>query len=154
MRVSASRTSERRPRPVVRTPVPVDVAARVRVRPRPISALGGQAILVRGRLLPGLTGRKVSLQGRENGRWQTLTSTRTRSAGRFVLRYVANAARQERIRVKFAGDHTNGRSTASVGSCNEDSDCRAATAADKRETQGRPSSSSPHRAAGELRLKR
>jgi hypothetical protein len=97
------------------TPVPVDVAARVRVRPRPISVLSGQAILVRGRLLPGAAGRKVSLQGRENGRWQTLTSTRTRNAGRFVLRYAANAARQEPIRVKFAGDRRNGRSTASVG---------------------------------------
>jgi rare lipoprotein A len=96
-------------------PVPVDVTARVRVRPRPISVLGGQAIKVRGRLLPAVAGRKVSLQGRENGRWQTLASTRTRAAGRFVLRYVANAARQEPIRVKFAGDRVNGRSTASVG---------------------------------------
>jgi rare lipoprotein A len=96
-------------------PVPVDVAARVRVRPHPISVLGGQAILVRGRLLPGLAGRKVSLQGRQNGHWQTLTSSRTRTAGRFVLRYVADVARQESIRVKFAGDHVNGRSTASAG---------------------------------------
>ena len=96
-------------------PVPVEVAARMRVRPRPISVLGGQAILVRGRLLPGLSGRTVSLQGRENGRWRTLSSTRTRTAGRFVLRYVADAARQESIRVRFAGDHMNGRSTASVG---------------------------------------
>jgi hypothetical protein len=96
-------------------PVPVDVAARVRVRPRPISVLGGQAILVRGRLLPGLAGRKVSLQGRENGRWQTLSSSRTRTAGNFVLRYVAGLAREEPIRVQFAGDQMNGRSTASVG---------------------------------------
>ncbi len=95
--------------------VPVEVAARVRVRPRPISVLGGQAVLVRGRLLPAVAGRKVSLQGRQNGRWQTLTSTRTRAAGRFVLRYVADVAGQEPIRVKFAGDHTNGRSTASAG---------------------------------------
>jgi hypothetical protein len=96
-------------------PVPVEVAARVRVRPRPVSVLGGQAVLVRGRLLPGVAGRKVSLQGGQNGRWQTLTSTRTRAAGRFVLRYVANLARQEPVRVTFAGDHLNGRSTASVG---------------------------------------
>jgi peptidoglycan lytic transglycosylase len=96
-------------------PVPVEVAARVRVRPRPISVLGGQAVLVRGRLLPAVAGRKVSLQGRQNGRWQTLTSTRTRAAGRFVLRYVADVAGQEPIRVKFAGDHTNGRITSSAG---------------------------------------
>jgi len=96
-------------------PVPVDVAARVRVRPRPISVLGGQAILVRGRLLPGLAGRKVSLQARENGRWQTLSSTRTRGAGRFALRYLASTAGQAPIRVKFAGDRQNGRSTATAG---------------------------------------
>lgn len=96
-------------------PVPVDVAARVRVRPRPISVLGGQAILIRGRLLPGLAGRKVSLQGRESGRWRTLSSSRTRAAGRFVLRYVASAARQEPIRVRFAGDGLNGRSAGSAG---------------------------------------
>jgi hypothetical protein len=96
-------------------PVPVDVSARVRVRPRPISVLGGQAILVRGRLLPGLTGRMVSLEGRSNGRWETLTSTRTHAAGRFVLRYVASTASQEPIRVKFSGDRQNGRSTAAAG---------------------------------------
>jgi hypothetical protein len=96
-------------------PVPVDVAARVRVRPRPISVLGGQAIQVRGRLLPGVAGRKVSLQGRRDARWQTLTSTRTRSAGRFVLRYLAGTASREAIRVKFPGDRLNGLSTAAVG---------------------------------------
>ncbi len=96
-------------------PVPVDVSARIRVRPRPISVLGGQAVLVRGRLLPGLSGREVSLQGRENGRWRTHSSTRTGTAGHFALRYVADAARQERIRVKFEGDAANGRSTATAG---------------------------------------
>lgn len=96
-------------------PVPVTVAARVRVRLRPISVLGGQAIQVRGRLLPAVAGRKVSLQGRLNGGWQTLTSTRTRAAGRFVLHYVAGAAGRESIRVKFGGDRWNGRATASAG---------------------------------------
>src|SRR5581483_4235826 len=68
-------------------PVPVDVVARVRVHPRRISVLGGQAIRVSGRLLPAAGGRTVSLQGLRSGRWQTLTSTRTHAAGRFVLRY-------------------------------------------------------------------
>jgi hypothetical protein len=96
-------------------PVPVDVTARMRVRSRPISVLGGQAVLIRGRLLPARAGRKVSLQGRQDGQWRTLTSTRTGGAGRFVLRYAAGAAGQEPIRVKFAGDRVNGRSTAGVG---------------------------------------
>ncbi|MBV9606933.1 MAG: hypothetical protein JO027_17605 [Solirubrobacterales bacterium] len=96
-------------------PVPVDVIARVRVRPRSISVLGGQAILLRGRLLPAVAGRRVRLQGQQDGQWRTLTSTRTGSAGRFVLRYLSSAAGQEAIRVQFAGDRQNGRSTASVG---------------------------------------
>ncbi len=94
--------------------VPAD-AARVRVRPRPITVLGGQAIHVRGSLLPAVAGRKVSLQGRRSGRWQTLTSTRTGSAGRFALRYVANTAGQQPIRVKLAGVRSGSQSTARVG---------------------------------------
>jgi hypothetical protein len=97
------------------SPVPVDVVARVHVRPRPISVLGGQAVRIRGRLLPGVAGRTVSLQARDGRRWRTLTSTRTRAAGRFVLRYVADVATRGPIRVKFAGDRLNGRSTAPVG---------------------------------------
>ena len=97
------------------TPVPVNVVARVRLRRRSISVLGGRAIRVSGRLLPALAGRKVTLQGHESGHWHTLTSTRTRAAGRFVLRYLASIAGQEPIRVKFAGDRRNGRSTAPAG---------------------------------------
>jgi hypothetical protein len=97
------------------SPVPVDVAARVRVPSHQIAVLGGQGIQVRGRLLPARAGRKVSLQARQSGRWQTLATARTGSAGRFVLRYVPARAAQERIRVRFAGDRVNGRSTAGAG---------------------------------------
>jgi hypothetical protein len=97
------------------SPVPVDVAARVRVRDQQIAVLGGQAIQVRGRLVPAVRGRKVSLQGRQDGGWRTLASARTRAGGQFVLRYVAAGAGQEQIRVGFAGDRFNGRSTATAG---------------------------------------
>jgi rare lipoprotein A len=96
-------------------PVPVDVAARVRVHTRQIVVLGGQAVRVEGRLLPTVPGRKVSLQGRQGSRWQTLTSARIGAAGGFVLRYVAGSAGQEPIRVTFAGDRFNGESTARLG---------------------------------------
>jgi len=96
-------------------PVPVDVAAGVRTRSRAIDVLAGQAVLVRGRLLPGVRGRKVSLQALQGGAWHTLAATRTRAAGRFVLRYVTGGAGQQRIRVRFAGDKLNGRSTAGAG---------------------------------------
>jgi rare lipoprotein A len=97
------------------TPVPVYVAAGVRVRSHPINVLAGQAVLVRGRLVPGARGRKVSLQALQSGSWHTLTTSRTRSAGQFVLRYVTGSAGQQRIRVRFAGDQLNGRSTAGAG---------------------------------------
>ena len=97
------------------TAVSVDVAARMRVRSRQIAVLGGQSIQVRGRLLPAVRGRKVSLQAQQGGGWQTLVSSRTGAAGRFVLRYVTNGAGQERIRIRFAGDRLNGRSTATAG---------------------------------------
>ena len=97
------------------SPVPVYVAAGVRVRSHPINVLAGQAVLVRGRLVPGARGRRVSLQALQSGSWHTLSRTRTRSAGRFVLRYVPGSAGQQQIRVRFAGDQLNGRSTAGAG---------------------------------------
>jgi rare lipoprotein A len=96
-------------------PVPVDVAAQVRVRARRISVLAGQTILLRGRLLPALGGRKVALQARQNGAWQTLVSARTRAQGRFVLRYVTGGAGQEPLRVRFAGDQLIARTAVRVG---------------------------------------
>jgi rare lipoprotein A len=96
-------------------PVPVDVAAGVHVRRHPINVLAGQAVLVRGRLVPGARGRRVSLQALQGGSWHTLTTTRTHSAGRFALRYVAGSVGEQQIRVRFAGDPLNDRSTAGAG---------------------------------------
>jgi peptidoglycan lytic transglycosylase len=96
-------------------PVPVDVAARVRVPARSIGVLAGQAVQVRGRLLPAVKGRRVSLQARQSGSWHTLATARTGSAGRFMLRYVAGDAGRQQIRVRFAGDRVNGRSTTPAG---------------------------------------
>jgi hypothetical protein len=94
---------------------PVDVAARMRVSRRAIAVLAGQVVRLRGRLLPGLGGRKVSLQALHTGSWRTLATARTGSAGRFVLHYLTGGAGQERVRVRFAGDRLNGRSTAPAG---------------------------------------
>ena len=95
--------------------MPVDVAARVRVPARQIPVLAGQVIQVRGRLLPARRGRRISLQGQQAGRWQTLATARTGAAGRFLLRYVAATAGQQRIRVRFAGDRLNGHTAAAAG---------------------------------------
>jgi peptidoglycan lytic transglycosylase len=96
-------------------PVPVDVAARVPVATRSADALAGQAVQVRGRLLPAVRGRKVSLQALQDGSWHTRATARTGSAGRFVLRDVAGSFGQQQIRVRFGGDRLNGRSTAPAG---------------------------------------
>ncbi len=95
--------------------VPVDVQAAMRVRARRIAVLAGQTVSVRGRLLPALAGRKVNLQARQNGAWQTLTTTRTHAKGRFVLRYVTGGAGQVPIRVRFAGNQLNGRTVVRAG---------------------------------------
>ncbi len=77
--------------------------------------LAGQAVQLRGKLLPSARGRKVSLQALQSGSWHTLATARTGSAGRFVLRYLTGSAGQQPIRVRFAGDRLNGRSTTSAG---------------------------------------
>jgi hypothetical protein len=96
-------------------PVSVDVAARIRVPSREIDVLAGQALQVRGRLLPTLGRRKVTLQALQSGSWHTLATARIGSAGRFALRYVAGGPGRQTIRVHFAGDRLNGRSTAQAG---------------------------------------
>jgi rare lipoprotein A len=96
-------------------PVPVEVAAGVRVPARTLDVLTGQAVQVRGRLLPAVRGRKVALQALQSGSWHTLATARTKSAGRFVLRYVADSSGDQVIRVRFAGDRLNSRSTAPAG---------------------------------------
>jgi rare lipoprotein A len=100
---------------VVRGTAAMSDAGHTIVPSREIAVLGGQAIQVRGRLVPAHAGRKVNLQAQHGGRWQTLATARTGGAGRFVLRYVAAEAGQPRIRVRFAGDRLNGRSAASAG---------------------------------------
>ena len=95
--------------------VPVEVTARLRVPARAAAVLAGQAVQIQGRLLPAVRGRKVSLEALRNGSWHTLTTSRTKSAGRFVLRYVAGSAGRQLVRVHFAGDRLNGRSTAQAG---------------------------------------
>lgn len=94
---------------------PVDVTPLMRVPTRQISVLGGQAVHVRGRLLPAVPGRKISLQALQSGAWHTLATARTGSAGRFALRYVAGDPGQARLRVRFGGDRFNARSTAHAG---------------------------------------
>jgi rare lipoprotein A len=101
--------------PGASAPQRVTVAAAIQLRPRSRNALAGQPLDVRGKLLPGVGGRRVVLQGLSAGHWRPLASDRTGSGGRFEIRYVPGGTGQQRLRVKFAGDRLNSRVTAPAG---------------------------------------
>jgi rare lipoprotein A len=89
-------------------PESVTVAARFRLSRAPINVLAGQTVNVRGRLLPGVAGRRVRLQGRvPGGPWHTLAATRTGGWGGFDLRYTPTGTGPKQLRVRFAGDRLN-----------------------------------------------
>jgi rare lipoprotein A len=73
-------------------------------------------VSVKGRLRPGLRGRKLALQARERGAWRTIARGRTTSRGRFALHYTPQGLGQEALRVDFAGDRKNAATAAQAGS--------------------------------------
>jgi hypothetical protein len=97
-------------------PQRVWVSASVRVRSRAIHALGGRWVHVRGKLLPGVAGRRVRLQARSAGSgWHTVASARTSGRGAFDLAYYAGRVGSQPVRVRFAGDRLNGWSGGQAG---------------------------------------
>jgi len=117
---AAARSSASASNATVATPTPsaaqpVSVAAEFGVRSEPVTELGSQPAHVRGRLLPALAGRQVTLLGRSGGSWRTLARARTSAGGRFDLRVSRASASAERLRVRFAGDRFNARASASAG---------------------------------------
>lgn len=92
----------------------VAVTAKFTVSARSVRATGAP-IAVSGHLLPGMSGRAVTLQGSRGGAWRTLASTRTGSAGAFTLRFTPGTG-SERLRVVFAGDRYNAKTVAGAGS--------------------------------------
>ncbi|HEV3055327.1 MAG TPA: septal ring lytic transglycosylase RlpA family protein [Solirubrobacteraceae bacterium] len=93
----------------------VRVRARFALARRAYNALGGQAVHVRGHLLPWVAGRRVVLQVRSGGSWRTVATGRTGSRGGFNLRYHAVATGDRPLRVRFAGDRLNSHVTALAG---------------------------------------
>ena len=84
-----------------------------------MEVLGGQAVSVRGTLLPGVRGRKVLLEGRRHGAgawWPRLAPVR---AAGFGIRYrpgnAAGGSRGEQLRVQFRGDRLNTGALARAG---------------------------------------
>ncbi|MFZ0041467.1 MAG: septal ring lytic transglycosylase RlpA family protein [Solirubrobacteraceae bacterium] len=96
-------------------PRPVTVAARFSVASRRHAILGGGAMQLAGKLLPARAGRSVVLQGHSAHGWKTLAGGRTGGRGSFRLHYTPGSALNRHLRVKFAGDAANARTTRSAG---------------------------------------
>ncbi len=93
----------------------VAVAARVQLQDPSINVLSGSSVDIHGHLLPGLAWRTVLLQARSGADWQTVAKALTRRGGRFDLHFVAGNLGTEQLRVRFAGDASNGRAFGHVG---------------------------------------
>ena len=88
------------------SPRPIAVAASVRAQARRHLRRGGLAV-VRGTVRPGDAGRRVYVQIRRSGRWQTVDRARTRSGGRFKAAWRQREAGRFQVRVVFRGDRRN-----------------------------------------------
>jgi hypothetical protein len=84
----------------------VTVVARLAGRASRHVRTGGR-VRVRGRLAPGLAGRKVRLQLATGHGWRTVDRTRTGRGGRYRAVWRASGSGRYRLRVKFAGDRRN-----------------------------------------------
>lgn len=93
----------------------VSVAAKLVVPRRGHDATVGDAVRVRGTLLPRGRGRKVVVEAGANGRWQRVAKARTRADGHFAARVAASRLGTQRLRVRFAGDRRNAASRARAG---------------------------------------
>jgi hypothetical protein len=96
-------------------PQRITVAAALRLRAGSLNALVGQPVHVRGKLLPGVAGRRVRLQARTGGGWRTVSTARTGPRGGFDLRYAGGTLGAQRLRVRFAGDQLNRNAGAPAG---------------------------------------
>ena len=93
----------------------VAVAAELSVPTASLNVLSGQAINVRGQLLPAAAGRQVRLGERIGGGWRMIATARTGPRGRFDLHYVTGALGQVQVRVHFPGDSQNAPTSTPAG---------------------------------------
>jgi rare lipoprotein A len=96
-------------------PARVRVGASFRIGVPQRAAVAGRPVTVRGRLLPGTGGRVVRLITRSGRRWHTLAWARTGAHGGFSLHVRVPAGQTEWLRVTFAGDRANARTSAGAG---------------------------------------
>ena len=92
------------------------VGAKFSVTRRAVTVLSGRRAHVRGRLLPGLPGRRVVLLAGSGRRWRPVAAARTNARGGFMLAVGAQGASRRALRVQFAGDRVNTPASAPAGS--------------------------------------
>jgi hypothetical protein len=83
------------------------VAGRLVVGHRGHDVQAGEAVHVRGTLLPRTRGRRVVVEAGSHGRWHAVARARTRRNGHFDARVATHAPGSQRLRVRFAGDRRN-----------------------------------------------
>lgn len=117
------------PAPHVESSQAAETAARSEAAPRARTAASfaatarrhvrrGDVALVRGRLRPGRSGRRVRVQLWRDGRWRTVDVARTRPRGRFTASWRAKRSGRWKLRALFAGDGRNRAAAATLGRVN------------------------------------
>jgi len=93
----------------------IAVAGRLVVGHRGHDVQAGQAVHVRGTLLPRTRGRRLVVEAGSHGRWRAVARARTRANGHFAARVATHAPGSQRLRVRFAGDRRNAGTRAAAG---------------------------------------
>jgi hypothetical protein len=98
-------------------------ATRISVLTHSLNVLAGHDVLIAGRLLGprgslGLPGRMITLQALAHRGWQTIARARTRTNGRYRLRFLAKRTGSEALRLRFTGDGADAQSHRRLGELN------------------------------------
>jgi hypothetical protein len=94
----------------------VAVAAHLIVKRRSHTTATGQAVRLKGVLLPRGRGHRVEVEGRTGGRWHVLSHARTRGNGHFSARVVASSVGSVPLRVHADSTRANDTARAAAGS--------------------------------------
>jgi Lytic transglycolase len=90
---------------VASTPREVTVVANLKGRARR-RVFGVRSVGVRGRLVPGVAGRKVRLEVATRGGWKLADRARTRAGGAYSADFRPSESGAYRLRVRFVGDRS------------------------------------------------
>jgi hypothetical protein len=86
--------------------VRVQVAPRLSLKPSDRDVYVGKRVRLKGMILPAITGRKVKLQRRVNGHWDTFRTLEA-GDGTYSTKMSNNRYGRRKVRVRFDGDRFN-----------------------------------------------